>query len=434
MQKSRNYGTFWLLAAPTVLLFLLSLLVTLVIRYPTDWRLHWGEHIRAFSAVYIIWFIIMFAHNVFDFSVLRRYTTLLFNLISSLAICFLAAVLYFYFQPDLILTPRRFLLVQIGITFVLLLAWYVIVKVLLMRRNPEEVYLLSLSSEQQDLAREITNRSYLGYEFKGYLKESDLGNVQLDERSSIVFPDELQNRPEVLNKFYSLRNHKVGFYSHHYFYEELTRRVDLSFLSEFWFLTNVNYQSKKFYNLIKRLFDFVFGILMLVAFAITFPFVAIAIKLSSSGKLFFIQERVGQEDKIFKVYKYRTMSGDVTNTWTMQNDPRITWVGKFLRRTRLDELPQFINLLEGNMSLVGPRPEQVNIVRELAYQIPFFDERHVVKPGITGWAQLNVYASNLEETKLKLQYDLYYIKHRSFLFDMEIILKTFYFILTGTGR
>jgi lipopolysaccharide/colanic/teichoic acid biosynthesis glycosyltransferase len=128
------------------------------------------------------------------------------------------------------------------------------------------------------------------------------------------------------------------------------------------------------------------------------------------------------------------MSGGPTNTWTKVNDPRITRVGKFMRKSRLDELPQFINLLIGNMSLVGPRPEQVHIVEKLRQQIPFYDERHLVKPGLTGWAQLNIYAGSLEETKLKLQYDLYYIKHRGFLFDLEIILKTVYYIFTWKGR
>ncbi len=122
------------------------------------------------------------------------------------------------------------------------------------------------------------------------------------------------------------------------------------------------------------------------------------------------------------------------NTWTSVNDPRITKFDKFLRMSRIDEWPQFINLLLGHMSLVGPRPEQPHIVEELKKQIPFYDERHFVKPGLTGWAQLNIYAGNLEESKLKLQYDLYYIKRRGFLFDLEIILKTIYYIFTWQGR
>ena len=184
----------------------------------------------------------------------------------------------------------------------------------------------------------------------------------------------------------------------------------------------------------KRALDICFGLIGFIFFLASLPFCALLIKLNSSGPILFVQERVGKKGKLFNVYKYRTMSGGAVNTWTSVNDPRITKVGKFLRKSRIDEWPQFINLLLGTMSLAGPRPEQPHIVEDLKKQIPFYDERHLVKPGITGWAQLNIYAGSLEESKLKLQYDLYYIKHRSFLFDLEIILKTIYYIFTWQGR
>jgi lipopolysaccharide/colanic/teichoic acid biosynthesis glycosyltransferase len=199
-------------------------------------------------------------------------------------------------------------------------------------------------------------------------------------------------------------------------------------------LENINYQEKRFYNLIKRIVDILLGLIGFTVFLISYPFCALAIKLNSPGPVLFSQERTGKNGKVFKVYKYRTMDRADYKTWTSQNDSRITKVGNFLRKSRIDEWPQFINLLFGHISLVGPRPEQPHIVEDLKKQIPFYDERHLVKPGITGWAQLNIYAGSLEESKLKLQYDLYYIKHRSFLFDLEIILKTIYYIFTWQGR
>jgi lipopolysaccharide/colanic/teichoic acid biosynthesis glycosyltransferase len=127
-------------------------------------------------------------------------------------------------------------------------------------------------------------------------------------------------------------------------------------------------------------------------------------------------------------------TGGAKDIWTATDDKRITRMGKWLRKLRLDELPQFWNILIGNMSLVGPRPEQVGIVQELKTQIPYYDERHIVKPGLTGWGQLHVYANSLEGTKLKLQYDFYYIKHRSLWFDLEIILRTIFHIISLQGQ
>jgi exopolysaccharide biosynthesis polyprenyl glycosylphosphotransferase len=436
MSKRRDSNVFWLLAVPTVGLFYLALWLTIHIRYPHGLAsIETGNHYRTFSVIYAIWLVIFFSYRLFDLSVLRRYTTLLFSLLSAYLIGLIGAIIYLYLQPTLILTPRRFLLIDVLVSFVLTAGWYLFVKVFLAKRTPEQVYLLTLVDEHNQLAKEIKQNSYLGYELKGYLRENDLAGLATDEEVSIIFPDELQNRPDLLAKFYDLRKRKIGFYSQHDFYEQLTRTVDLSNINEYWFLANINYQAKRrFYNLAKRSFDFLFGILMLIIFVITWPFIALGIKLSSKGSLFFIQQRIGQNDEPFYMYKYRTMLNGPGNTWTQDRDPRITFVGKFLRRTRLDELPQFINLIQGNMSLVGPRPEQVHIVNMLKKEIPFFDERHLVKPGLTGWAQLNVYASTLGETKLKLQYDLYYIKHQSFLFDLEIILKTAYHVIVNKGR
>jgi exopolysaccharide biosynthesis polyprenyl glycosylphosphotransferase len=432
MQKSRSLQTIWLLAIPSVLLFFLSLFVSIHLRYPQNFVMQWQRHIRAFSPVYIIWLLVMFAHNLFDIRILRRYIFIIFSLISAITVCFISAVVYFYFQPDLILTPRRFLLLHSSFTYIFLVIWYILVKVFFARRSPEKIYIFG--SVSQDLAQEIKNHAYLGYVLAGYVSESDLKPELLGVQSSIILPDEIKNSPELFRKFYELRKNQIGFYGQHDFYERLMRRIDTSLINEYWFLENVNYQAKRFYGFVKRLFDIFFGLSMLILFLATWPFLAIAIKLTSHGSLLFIQERVGQNGSIFKVYKYRTMVNGRGDTWTQNKDPRITTVGKFLRRSRLDELPQCINLLQGNMSLVGPRPEQVHIVEMLKKEIPFFDERHLVKPGLTGWAQLNIYASSLEETKVKLQYDLYYIKNQSIFLDLEIILKTFYHIVTGKGR
>lgn len=164
---------------------------------------------------------------------------------------------------------------------------------------------------------------------------------------------------------------------------------------------------------------------------------AILIRLESPGNVIFVQERVGQGGKLFRIYKFRSMRFDSEKhgaKLAQQNDPRVTKVGKFIRKTRIDELPQFINVLKGDMSLIGPRPEQLSFVKAFEKTIPFYNYRHIVKPGISGWAQVTQgYAGNEDETALKVQYDFYYIKHLSFSLDILIVIKTIHTMLTGFG-
>lgn len=432
---SRAFTRFWLILVPDTLLLYISLWLAIIIRYAG--RLDAPgvfTHLRAFSVLFAVWLVIFFIHGLFEISTFRRYSTLVFNIFSASIVNLLSAITYFYFQPNLILTPRRFLLILIAVSFILILLWHLLLKAALKNRLTQSLYLFSFADELGEIEIEIQKQRYLGFRVLGHLNEHTLTTATIIKNAGIILPDNIRANKEVSRKLYELRTLGVSFYNHKDFYEQLLRRIFLSNITELWFLENINYKEKRFYNLGKRVVDIVFAVLMLVPFIISLPICALLVKLTSPGPLFFVQSRIGKAGKVFSVYKYRTMSGGATNTWTSINDPRITKVGKFLRKSRLDELPQIINLFFGTMSLVGPRPEQPQIVDSLRDQIPFYDERHLVKPGITGWAQLNIYAGSVEETKLKLQYDLYYIKHRSFLFDLEIILKTIYYIFTWQGR
>lgn len=436
MANKRKLFSFWLMFLPDLALLYAGLLLTLRVRYGANVNSEiTSAHLTAFSMVFVFWLIGFFSHGLFEISALRRYASLFFNLLSVMVVNLLIAITFFYLQPNLILTPRRFLIIDLAITFVLLLLWHLLIKYFLKNKLVEGLYLFSFNNELAELEREISSHSYLGFKVLGHLNSETLSQVKFGPSDGIVLPENLQGSPDTLARFYQLRTLGVSFYNHKDFYEELLRRVYLSQINEIWFLENIDYREKRIYNLIKRLIDLVLGVFGFLVFVATLPILALLIKLTSQGPIFFVQERVGRHGKVFKVYKYRSMSyGTATNTWTSVNDPRITQFGKFLRVTRLDELPQFINLILSNMSLVGPRPEQPHLVLELKRTVPFYDERHLVKPGLTGWAQLNIYAGNLEESKLKLQYDLYYIKNRSLLFDLEIIIKTVYYIFTWKGR
>ena len=197
-------------------------------------------------------------------------------------------------------------------------------------------------------------------------------------------------------------------------------------------------QSNRFDLIGRRVLDIGCGLIIAAIFIIVFPFVAIAIKLDSPGAIFYKQERVGLKGTKFTIYKLRSMVQNAERNgaqWATKGDARITKVGNFIRKTRLDELPQVINVLKGEMSMVGPRPERQQFIDKLEHQIPSFNKRLAVKPGLTGWAQVNYgYGSTVEDAKIKLGYDLYYCKHQSLALNFQILLRTFAVVLKMQGQ
>ena len=224
-------------------------------------------------------------------------------------------------------------------------------------------------------------------------------------------------------------------------YEEMTSRVPVHHLESDWIIRSFvdGLHVSGFYELAKRLLDIIGAIFGLIIFAILFPFLAFAVWVDTGSPIFYSQDRLGRGASRFKIYKFRSMyqGSDMEggSSTTAENDPRITRVGNFLRRTRLDELPQFWSVLGGEMSLVGPRAELPSLVNEYQKQIPFYRARLLVKPGLTGWAQINYgYVASVTETVIKLEYDLYYIKHRTLAMDIAIILRTIGTVFRQTGR
>ncbi len=222
------------------------------------------------------------------------------------------------------------------------------------------------------------------------------------------------------------------------FVERETGRVDLDLVDPAALVFAEGFVGGRFYErLAKRGFDILVALTLLVATLPLQLLIALAILLTSPGPVFYAQERVGRGGRPFRLVKFRTMVPDAERhgaRWAARKDPRVTPVGRFLRLTRLDELPQLLNVLKGEMSVVGPRPERPVFVEELARQIPFYRERHAMKPGITGWAQLNYpYGASVEDARIKLEYDLYYIKNYTLFLDMLIIVQTLRVILFADG-
>jgi len=232
----------------------------------------------------------------------------------------------------------------------------------------------------------------------------------------------------------------VNIKSYESFYEEITDRVPKEVLNHN-FYKHINLSSNsdnKFYQVFRRILDIIISSIGILGFLMILPIIFIANLIGNRGPLFYTQDRVGQKGKVFKIFKLRSMVVNAESQgaqYAEKNDKRITSFGKFLRNTRLDECPQFFNILRGNMSLIGPRPERPEFVKDLEAKIPFYAIRHVIKPGLTGWAQVNYpYAGNLEEQEIKLRYDLFYIKEHSAYIDFKIIIKTMTTILYYRGQ
>ena len=224
-------------------------------------------------------------------------------------------------------------------------------------------------------------------------------------------------------------------------YERIAGKVAVEHIGDEWYLALPVQQSGTvtLYGFVKRLMDLAGGLLLGSIFLVVLPFIAIAIKLNSRGPIFYLQDRVGLHGRTFRVRKFRSMvqdaEGDGRARWAIKGDSRITRVGTFLRKTRLDELPQVLNVLSGEMSLVGPRPERQQFIEQLQQQIPFYRTRLAAKPGLTGWAQVSYgYGATVEDALIKLQYDLFYLKHQSPWFDLTIMLRTISVVLRMKGQ
>jgi exopolysaccharide biosynthesis polyprenyl glycosylphosphotransferase len=218
----------------------------------------------------------------------------------------------------------------------------------------------------------------------------------------------------------------------------LTGRISLRSVRPSWFVFSEGFHRSKWNDLLKRILDLVAAVIGLLASLPIMLFVAVAIRLDSKGSIIYRQKRVGRMNRPFEVLKFRSMRVDAEKEsgaqWATENDPRITRIGRFLRKYRLDELPQFINVIRGEMSFVGPRPERPEFVTQLREKIPYYDERHSVRPGLTGWAQVRYsYGSSVDDASQKLEYDLFYLKNMSLTFDLAILFNTIRIVLGGHG-
>jgi exopolysaccharide biosynthesis polyprenyl glycosylphosphotransferase len=270
------------------------------------------------------------------------------------------------------------------------------------------------------------------------LSSATADSLRLRRRGTIVVTREVLDDPRMADLLADLSLSGVRVVRPHEFYERVMRRASLEDLDESWFLFDRPLRARRTYAAIKRITDLVAGLLGSLLVCLIVPIVALLIRLDDGGPVFFRQERVGRGRRPFLIWKFRTMQVDAEAdgpVWAAPDDARVTRVGRLLRRTRLDELPQFLNVLKGDMSLVGPRPERPQFVRILERAVPFYQRRHLMRPGITGWATVRFgYGDTVTDKWRSHEYDLYYLKHRSPLLDLEILARTVVVMILREGQ
>ncbi|KKS66087.1 MAG: putative glycosyltransferase [Parcubacteria group bacterium GW2011_GWB1_42_6] len=438
----------FILVAGDIAILYLALLATLVLRYGQNCSLQWQEHFFPFSIIYAFWILAFYIIGLYEISMARNNLYFFITLAKVLAIDAGLAIIFFYFFPFFKVTPKTNLFINLLIFAVLFVAWRQFFnRFIRSRALLNNVLVIGQSQEAKELIRYINDSPQLGYRIKKIVEPNeveilyDLTHVIAQDRIQVIITSVNPHKnSELVRNLYQCIPLKITLADLPSFYEKITGKVPVSAIEEVWFLENLMTGKKIVFEAVKRVFDMIASILGGIIALILYPFIALAIKLDSSGPIFYSQKRVGQDNKIFEVVKFRSMIKNAEENgaqWAKKNDGRITRVGNFLRKTRLDELPQLWNILKGDMSFVGPRPERPEFAfsNEILSEIPFYQIRHTIKPGLTGWAQIKYpYGSSIKDTLQKLQYDLYYIKNRSLFLEAAIILKTVKTVLSGGGR
>ena len=421
-----------------ILLFYLALYLTILLRYESnDVSRLWRLHLAPFTGVFLMWLFILAAGGIYE-QRLQWNMRSLDRILRLLGLGSIIALVIFYAFASTRITPKTNLVIDVALTAIFLVAWrYLLYH--LASRIQNKVLFLGKRREIDELKTFIKERPHLGfsiapdYKNEGQLEEyAHLQNVDI-----VVISEDHMKNPALIKTLYNLISQNVGFVDFPTFYENLTGKVPVSIISETWFLENLTENKKQFIDGAKRFIDILLAVILLIPALILLPIVALFIKLESSGPIFFRQKRVGQHGRIFDFIKFRSMVKNAENLSGLKTgaEGRVTRIGKFLRKSYIDELGQIMNVLKGEMSFIGPRPERSEFVEILEKKVPFYRMRLLVRPGITGLAQVSMeYDASVEDAQEKLQYDLYYIKNRSLLLDLSIMLKTIPTILSRSGR
>jgi len=455
MNKALQLGRKITALLGDLFLMYLGLFLTLIIRYSKlpnveNWHNHW----TTLSGLFIVWLFIFYAFGLYQKQSSKQKLDLIRAFLPAIGLCLIIGIAYFYLlAPSTNITPKTSLLILTLIFGILFLIFsFILSKVFSNSKFYRRVLLIGYHPLLQEILP-ANGQKRFEFIFKGLVNNervenwpNDIRIYSLDQLEAVIRQEKIDLliiSPNLANEnttaLFKIMPLKVSFVTLTNFYEWVFKKIPLNIVDRTWFLDNLTEGDKKIFETIKRFIDILLSLIGLIIASPIMLLVACAIALNSKGEIIFKQVRLGLGGQEFSLYKFRTMFQNAEKNgaeWAKVNDPRITGVGKFLRKTRLDEIPQLLNILKGKMSFVGPRPERPEFVTDLTQKIPFYQERLLVKPGLTGWAQIlgPAYGGSVEESLNKLQYDLYYIKHRNIFLDFAVIIKTLSIVTKMLGR
>ncbi|MBF0464757.1 MAG: sugar transferase [Nitrospirae bacterium] len=435
------------LAVGDVILISLSLYLAVYLRM--DHFLSPAYFMKALAIstmVHLFCFYILNLYSTHELSIGQRYTM---RVASAVLLASALNAVLFYIIP---FWHRGIFILNAAFVFTFISAWRALFRAIIEKTKSKiRLVIIGAGKKGEILAEKL--KENLNFEFLGFLDDNYsektpnvIGTTALlkslvyeDKLDRIVIASDLTHTAETFAVIVEAKFKGIEIYDMPDMFEELTTMMPVFSLDDIWLsyasfygINNNIYNAK-----LKHIVDKIISVAILIVTAPVAALTAVLIKLDSRGPVFFTQERVGFNGQTFKIIKFRSMKADAeTNgaVWASSNDPRVTKVGKFIRKFRIDELPQLINVLRGEMSFIGPRPERPDFVQGFNSSIPYYSLRHSVRPGITGWAQIKYrYGASYDDTVIKLQYDLFYIKRLSFLLDLLIMFETVKTVLFGKG-
>lgn len=427
----------WLFVLADVIALYVALFITIFIRYGDDFYVQFlNAHATPFTIIFVVWIIVFYIAGLYDLRKLRNNIDFLKTLFLCLGVNAALSVLMFYSIPAFGIAPKTNLFIFIVIFAVIEIVWRrALNRWMTFGEAPNKVLIVGTSVVAQEIKDTIARAPQLGYQIKMEMDEKTAYTspelikqaVHREHVNLIIVPRQLKNETKLVAVLYELFGSGVLINDMASFYEIIMRKVPLTDVEETWFLENIA-SEVTFYDPLKRAGEFI-GALALGIILLPFEIlIALLVLATSRGPIIYKQVRVGEKGKNFTLYKFRTMRVDAEKDgpqWSTKDDTRTTVIGGALRKSHLDELPQLWNIVAGSLSFVGPRPERPEFVAKLEAKIPYYEARLLIKPGVTGWAQINHHADVTDEDVVeKLQYDIYYLKHRSPILDFAIILKT----------